>query len=286
MTEKDKATIIKEKLSEIHDLPSLPLAADSIMQAVLDDKSSALTIANAVSKDPAFATRILRVVNSAYYGFYRQITSIKEAVTLLGINEIKMMAMAITIYDLFKIKESRKYNRRTLWMHGVAVAYMADFFQKKMGRGLEEAYVAGLLHDIGKIVLDQFFPEETHQIMEEFQSCGNYLQAERNVMGLDHGELGYLVAERWNLPAEISIGIRYHHAEGGEMMVAPAAAIIYLSDFFSWQVGYVGSPDDAPKGNHLAEAMKGINLTEEQFGELTTSLKEGFKKLEAFLAAC
>lgn len=286
MIEKDKAAIIKARLQEIRDLPSLPLAADSITRAVLDENSNAQTIALSISKDPSFASRILRVVNSAYYGFYRQITSIKEAVALLGTNEIRMMAMAITVYDLFKVKESMKFNRKNLWMHGVAVAYMADYLQRMLRKGIEEAYVAGLLHDIGKVVLDQFFPDETHEILQLFEGSEmSYLEAEREVLGMDHGELGFLIAERWNLPAEITVGIRYHHATSGEIEVEPAAAIIHLSDYFAWQVGYVGSPDDPPKGGHLSECLKALGLEEDRVESLMVTLKEGFKKLEAFLAA-
>lgn len=278
---------IRMRLERVEDLPTLPEVADSITRVILDEDSSAADIAAIVSKDPAFASKILKVVNSAYYGFYRQINSIREAVSLLGFDEVKLMAMAISVLDLYKPKEANHLDRRKLWIHGVAVAYMADYLQRQLATRVQEAYIAGLLHDLGKFVIDQYFPEETEEMIDLFETQGiTALEAEREIFGLDHGEIGYLLAEKWNLPVPVSMSIRYHHALHGEIMVTPLAAMVYLSDYFTWKIGYVGSPFDPPKGEHLGEALKALGLTDKDFERFCGFLKEGFKRLEVFLATC
>ena len=234
---------VRARLKELDSLPSFPSVAENITRIALDDKSSAEDLAKAISHDQAFALKVLKTANSAYYGFYRQIASVREAVTLLGFDEIKLMSMAISVYDLYKSKNLTHFNRKDLWLHGISVAYVANDLQRNLGLRLEEAYVGGLLHDIGKVIMDEYLPAETKSLLTLSREHEiDYLEAEKKILGMDHGELAYLVAEGWNLPPEVSGGIRYHHADDSALKVTPLAAVIALSDFFSWQVGYGGSP--------------------------------------------
>ncbi len=220
----------KKKLMDINEISTLPQVMAKIMRIVTDENSCATDLAKEIAKDKSLTAKILKIVNSAYYGFYREIVKVSDAVVVLGFNEIKRLSLAMSVLDMFG-RNKQAEHRLALWNHSLACAAMSDILEREMAVKTHGAFTAGILHDIGKAVLDQYFPPmfAAVQVLVHEQSMQPY-EAERHLFGFDHADIGCWLSEKWNLPEELTEAIRRHHQPASIAEGAELARIICLAN--------------------------------------------------------
>ena len=215
LDERTRDLIQRRVLKRVNDIPSLPQFVIDTLKKLDDPKSSAQDVADKLSRDEGLVLRILRLANSAYYGLPRRITGVSEAISLLGFKTVKSIVLAASVYKFMDGSfTGYALDRGELWKHSVSVAFASRFLAKKI-KGLddEEAYVAGMVHDIGKIVLNdyvRFGYGIIAKLVEDDQVP--FMDAERQVLGFDHAQVGGLIMEQWNLPETYMLAARYHHS--------------------------------------------------------------------------
>lgn len=238
----------EELVSQLQDLPSLPAVVMQVYQMADDPNLHAQQLALEISKDQGFTTRLLRVANSAYYGMSRQVGTIEEAVVVLGMNTVKNLALIAATYPLFQ-RALIGYTPHVsgLWTHSMAVGLIAQTGTRSFDTPVRnEAFTAGLLHDVGKLVISSALPDWMGDLYEMVvhQSMPVHT-AERELFGFTHEEVGALLVERWKFPARIAALIRAHHqslATGDK-----ACALIEYADYCANQLGYMMNPDAPPE---------------------------------------
>lgn len=220
----------KKKLMEINEISTLPQVMARIMEIVTDETSCAADLASEITKDKSLTAKILKIVNSAYYGFYREIVKVSDAVVVLGFNEIKRLSLAMSVLDMFG-KNKRTQHRLQLWNHSFACAAMSDILEREWGLRNSGAFTAGLLHDIGKAVLDQYFPPmfAAVQVLAHENSLQEY-EAERRLFGFDHADIGSWLSEKWNLPQNLIEAIRCHHRPESARDEPELARVVYVAN--------------------------------------------------------
>ena len=203
------------RLKTIHKLPTLPTIAMEVNRLLLDHESPIDQLVTLLEKDPTLVMKILRLVNSSFYGFRSKVNNLRHAVTLLGYNTIRNAVISITVIDTLNLdKELKGFAVDSFWEHAIRVAVMSRYLSVKIGLlPAEDAFIAGLLHDIGKFVLANYFPQELAKTLtlakEENQT---FIQAEHSFAAWPHSHIGSYLAQRWMLPDELVQTIKGHHA--------------------------------------------------------------------------
>ncbi len=209
-----EASRVRQITERIMGLPTLPSVVAKMIELVDNPKTSAASLARLISTDQALTAKILKLANSPYYGFPREISTVNLAIVVLGFNTVKDMGLSISVLNAFKGREeSEHFDISKFWEHSIACAVAARFLARMFRyRIVGEAFVAGLLHDVGKVVLNQYLHPEFLRIMTEVhQNNVALLEAENTILGVDHARVGGWLAEKWNLPAPIAESITYHH---------------------------------------------------------------------------
>lgn len=246
-TEIDPKTLVQQAIKKVSTIATLPEITVKIIKTVEDPKSSAAQLHQIVSHDPALVTRILKVVNSAFYGLPGQIASIERAIVLLGLNAVKNIAVAASLGQLFRgVKLCEGFTAKDLWTHCIAVGVTARELAKQTKLPIaDEAFLAGLIHDIGILVSLQTAPEKLKLVCEKVKNeGGDFCAIERELTGVDHQMLGMGIAELWKFPRSCQLVAGHHHD--------PAA----LSDAHRTLVALVHVADVL-----CCQAAKGFNLT-------------------------
>jgi putative nucleotidyltransferase with HDIG domain len=196
----------------IEDLPTLPHVVSQVLEKTRNPDSDLDEVVRLISNDQALVSTYLRLVNSAFYGFNRRITTLKQAITLLGYRSVRNVVVNAGVVGIFRKRTFNTRHRRRLWDHsvacGVASRLLAEHEQYK---AREEAFTAGLLHDIGKVVIDQYAPRESAEIQSRVEGGLEPRVAEREVLGVDHARIGSWIADRWHLPKTLCEMIERHH---------------------------------------------------------------------------
>jgi HD-like signal output (HDOD) protein len=238
---KDPKVIVAEAIKKVATIATLPEVTSRIIKTVEDPRSSATQLHKIVAHDPALVTRILKVVNSSFYGLPGQIASIERAIVLLGLNAVKNIAVAASLGQLFRgVKLCDGFTAKDLWTHCVAVAVTSREISKAMRLTIaDEAFLAGMIHDIGLLVSLQTAPEQLQRVCAEVRK-GNldFCETERAITGVDHQMLGAGLAEMWKFPKACQVVARHHHdpvnlPEDYRMLVG----IIYTADTLCCQEG-------------------------------------------------
>lgn len=230
----DPQTKAAEIVRKVTTIATLPEVTSQIIKTVEDPKSTATQLHKIISHDPALITRILKVVNSAFYGLPGQIGSIERAIVLLGLNAVKNIAVAASLGQLFRGgRLSSEFAAKDLWTHCIAVGVAARDLAKNMKVPVaDEAFLAGMIHDMGILVALQQYPEKLRMVCDQAKASARpFCEIEREALGLDHQQLGAALAEHWKFPRSCQLVAGYHHrpqalSEQGRLLVT----LVYVAD--------------------------------------------------------
>ncbi|MDA8159114.1 MAG: HDOD domain-containing protein [Desulfobacteraceae bacterium] len=202
----------KEIIARLGDLPSLPTVAARINAEIESDAMSAKLLGAIISEDSSLTARILRLANSAFYGMPRQIASIERAVMVLGFDTVKNLALSLSIFSFFKAGKSPAIDVTGLWNHSLGVAVSARALIRRTNPKLaEQAFLLGILHDIGKVVLVSQALADLERVARLIQEGLSQGEAEVQVFGFTHQRLGALLAKEWKFPDCFASGVKLHH---------------------------------------------------------------------------
>ena len=205
---------LKESVYTTKELPTLPIVARQIMNASVEEDSFK-ALSNVIEKDPSLTMKLLGLANSALYGQQSQVGSVRRAVTVVGIEMLKRLALCAFV----KAAWGNDVQREHFWKHSMAVAFGTDWLSKHYEAiSADDAFCAGLLHDVGVLVLDTIFPEAYKKIEKRIVVINSRQEAEQEILGVDHTQAGAWFAERWQLPQNQIEGIAGHHSDSEDSM--------------------------------------------------------------------
>lgn len=222
------------------DLPAMPVVATKVMQLVEDDKATAAELAKIVASDPAVAARIMKISNSPLYGCQRQNQTLPGAIMLMGFNALKSLVVAAYLRDVFK---PVGLTEKMLWEHSFGSALAARIIASDIRVvNPEEAFLAGLMHDIGKLIMLHQDPQKFHLVIERYYNEGvRFEDAEKLVYPFTHAELGGCVLKKWNFPEVLVAAVSNHHTlsspDDEERNQRNLTAVVCLADLFCLKLG-------------------------------------------------
>ena len=282
----DRRTNKLEKIRLFVDkMPSLSTTVRKVLEICSRPDTVPNDLNRVISLDPVLAGQVLKLINSAYYSLMNKVTSLTRAIIMLGLNTVKNLALSTAIIrSVSQAKKSRALPIRAFWAHSIAVGVMAKLLAA--GRGLslaerEEYFVAGLLHDLGKIPIG----DEYTEVLARVETAQEPLvTVEQQVLGLDHEEVGAMIATKWKLNAVLTDAICHHHAP--ELAAAAhrdLVATVALADFYVclFDIGDAGNryPDPSRLGSLLAQCQ----LAWDDLVDLAASVEAEIRKAEIFL---
>jgi len=198
-------------LEDHKELASLPQTLAEVLRVTRDDNSSAQDLAEVLMRDPALTAKILRVVNSPFYGMSREVTTLTQAVVTLGIRAVSALALSTSIYDITGRWQST-IDRVRFWRHSLEVAIASRLIAEAIRYPRpEEAFVAGLLHDLGLLVLEKSFADKFANVWKQSPTGDELLELEENTWGTNHARVGQFLLEQWKIPGSICEAVGQHH---------------------------------------------------------------------------
>jgi putative nucleotidyltransferase with HDIG domain len=272
---------LKSKIiQDIKDLPPMPQVVIKIQHLISNLNSDTKQLAEIIESDQSIAAKVLKMANSAFYGMSGKISSIHQASLLLGYRTLgEIVTMAGASHLLSGKMTGYGYDPQELWKHSLSVAFASKMIaEMKKSSLIYEAHTAGLIHDVGKIILDRYVLENKREI-DDYMSREEktFLDAERNFFGFDHAEIASEICRSWHIPETISLAIKCHHrpsASNGDEL----SYILHLADYVA-TMGGIGYDDD----DFLYEAEKGamdfVGLSQEEVGNMMPKVLEAVEQI-------
>ena len=257
-------------------LPTLPSVIQRLNSLSENDKSSIQEMARIVSSDQVLSARILRLANSPSYGFYR-VSTIANAMILLGVNVVKGLALSSSMFSHIKAESIG------LWEHSLGVGVAANLLARKLNLPeCEEIATAGLLHDIGKVIVSLKCPEAEQEILELVRSRSLYImEGERSIIDTDHAEVGGWLAHYWYLPEKLSEPITCHHDVAKSEQHRVKTAVVHIADVIIKASGFGSGGDEfVPPVQELAWST--LNLNESVLEELINEVENKLVEVKNF----
>ncbi|HVN22886.1 MAG TPA: HDOD domain-containing protein [Syntrophorhabdales bacterium] len=271
---------VRAKVERTNAIPTIPLVIKKILMAVENPSTSPAAVSKLVSSDPALTARVLKVINAAMYGFVARISSVNQAVVLLGMNLVRALLLGISMFEMME------QAAMGLWKHSLGCAIIAKMLAQKKGMfDPEEASVAGLLHDIGKVVLSVQYPKEYQAAVAAAQEKSVFLtETEAEIFGMSHATAGAYFANTWRLPKFLVESIRSHHLPPLTKSFPVHAATVHMADVLvkAYNVGYSGDPF-VPAVH--ATAWELFNLNEAQMKDLFSEISDLLAQVDDFFKA-
>ncbi len=223
---------IEELFERDNQLATLREIFYRLNEAIHDPDCSFDDIGEIISLDPALTTRLLRIVNSAFYGFSTQVETVTHALTIIGTDQLHQLVLASSVLRQFKGIPQRLINLDSFWRHSISCGLAARSIAALSGEyNVERFFVAGLLHDIGRLVMCQKAPDQMRDVLERVQESGESLwKEERNTFGFDHADVGRRLLKGWFLPERLEESVAFHHCPGKAKNYAEEAAVTNLAN--------------------------------------------------------
>jgi putative nucleotidyltransferase with HDIG domain len=225
-------TAWKSALAKVRSFPTLPAIVNKVTELTGQPDTSAKDIEGVIGKDQALTAKLLRLVNSPFYGFPHRITTISRAVGIIGFEALRNLVFSTSVIHLFKSDESPTFRPVDFWKHSLGTALAAKGLAWRLGeRQVEEYFVGGLIHDIGKLVHHEYFAEPFHQAGRMALEQGRLLRdAEEEVLRFTHDQTGGFLLAQWNLPPNLIAMAAHHHAPGEARQYQREAGVVHLAD--------------------------------------------------------
>ncbi len=267
-----------QQIDRIRELPTLPAIVLKVNQMLQDLETTADQLSRVIETDQSMAVKILKLVNSSFYGFKSTISSINTAVIILGFNTIQHAVVSLSVMKSFsRLKNLKRLNIQDFWQHSLAVAviskYLADHVDKTLS---SDCFTAGLLHDIGKLILAEYFPEHFEKIwLTAVESAISFVDAEKMENTVNHAEIGAYLSKKWLLPQSLTDAIRHHHSAFSSNH--RASTIIGMADFL------VNTCQPSPEGRF--ELPAGLPDTPAFLLTQLQTLSEWYSRLQGEIAS-
>lgn len=285
-TETDK--FIASAIANLGEIATLPEVTVKIIQIVENPKSTARDLHEVIKNDPALSTRLLKVVNSAFYGLPGQIASVDRAIVLLGLSAVKNIAIAASMTQMFNAGRGVEgFSGTEIWRHSLAVAVGCRLLSAAQGHPpVEESFLAGLIHDLGLLVERQVFPQKIGEVIARHASDGGaFCDLEKEMIGADHGAFGMALAQKWRFPMNLCMAIGYHHRP---MDLAPVnrhlSVLVRVADVMACKSG-IGFCATAANEDYEEELLTLLKLDQAAVDEASAKLPEQVAMTESIFSS-
>ena len=279
-------TNIDDIINGIDTLKPIPPVAAQIMALAEDEYSSMSDIADLIVHDPSITASLLKICNSAYFGLTRQIESVRDAITLLGMDQIIELILLNGTAENFKDEpDGYGLGEGELWHHAVLSAHVAKVLAENTGRTSNKhlIFTAALLKDIGKIIMGRYVAFSYEKINILVHSKGySFNEAEKEIIGMNHEELGARIGKKWRFGDKLIYMIRNHHMTDETCRNDPETALIYLADIVCMMIGF-GTSLDGLAYRFYGEVLDRMNLTEKDLQNVIFDTGESRQKIEKLL---
>jgi putative nucleotidyltransferase with HDIG domain len=280
-------SLVDKILRKVAQLPPFPVVVQRALQLVANPNSSAQDVVDVIQFDQSITADVLRLCNSAYFSLQRKVHSLREALVLIGFNQLFEIILSRQSSHLFS-KASTGYDlqRGELWRHSVASSLLSGIICKRLGRQPSPVlFTAALLHDIGKVILSEFvkdYFEEIRKLVHE--KAVSFSDAEKEILGIDHAELGGRITEEWKFPKVIVSSVRYHHAPFSCPEEDETVKLTHLCDVVAMLTG-IGGGSDGLFYRSPEEILNHYRLNEEDIERFVMRLDDQFRQVKELLNA-
>jgi len=279
-------------VSGITNLPTPPIVFTQIQKVLNNPNTSAFDVAAILQEDAAMSAKVLKITNSAYYGLSREIESVRQAVVIIGMEAVKNLVLSASVFDMFSRQKIDHEFEDYFWRHSLATAFAARLLSRRMNANMsldpEAGFSAGLLHDIGKMVIVVYLPDLYQKVIsaktQKPQSPDHAIESE--VLGYSHSQIGAVLGEHWRLPAKLVGAISSHHdpqtiPEDGNGL----PCLVHLANYLA-TLTFDFDPEE--KGAYIEPTRPGtlaaFDMTEGDIAAFVPCLQEEYLKAETFIS--
>ncbi len=280
-----------ELLEKLSDIPTLPIVASKVNELINNPNSSSADIAGVLKKDQVLTAKVLKLINSPYYGIPSEVTDVQRALAYLGFNTLAQLVLGLSVFSLFPAEQNEDFPLIDFWRHALATAVCSEVIAKKIKYAKpEECFTCGLLHDIGKVVMYQIAkPMLVEVVREAKEKKCSFVEAESNLDVPGHTFLGEHIAAKWGLPQVIRSAIRYHHLDVREAStilpnIKPSIYIVSLANSIAVSLG-IGHSGDYSDGGLKPYMYESLGLKPKDIEAIKEKTLEEMKKAGSFLSS-
>lgn len=278
-------------LDKLNDIPTLPVVASQVNELINNPNSSSADIARVLKKDQVLTAKILKLINSPYYGIPSEVTDVQRALAFLGFNTLAQLVLGLSVFSLFPGEGTEEFPMLPFWRHALGTAVCAEVIAKRVKYPKpEECFTCGLLHDIGKIVMHEVARDMFMSVIRKAREGKmSFAQAESELDVPNHSFLGEYIAAKWGLPAVIRSAIRYHHIDVRNAAtilpgVKPSIYIVALANALVVEMG-IGHSGDYSNGGLQPFMYEALGLKADDLAQIKAQTQEEMKKAGSFLSA-
>jgi HD-like signal output (HDOD) protein len=233
-------------VSKIEQLPTLPIVSQKIMELMADGETSFQDIVKVVENDQSLALKILKIANSSFYGSLSKISSLEHAMVKLGMNEVKSIVLGVSVHDFFSSPSNGIFDRARFWKHAIVCGQVAKYLGMYYKIGNDDTlFLSGLIHDMGKVVLDEYFHEDFLAIIGYIDAHKSpFSKAEKAITGTTHYQIAAKLLNQWKFPKQVIMQVLYHHAPWTDKTYETNSIMVYLANIITKLAGYTCHPTE------------------------------------------
>jgi HD-like signal output (HDOD) protein len=226
---------LRDFVKDIKNLPTIPLVASEILNLFNDDALSLEKLETIIERDPAISAKILSVSNSAFFGFHVTTDALSSAMMRIGFSIVKNVALAISLMTILDDgKRGKAFDYKRIFNHSVSVGFTASLISKNLKLKItDEPLMIGMLHDLGYLVLNRYYPEKYEEVLFAFEKEKTLLDSEKKVLGFTHTDIGMWLAEEWKLPDSVQDVNLFHHTPSAAKRNGKQVALIHIADYLT-----------------------------------------------------
>ncbi|MCL5991599.1 MAG: HDOD domain-containing protein [Bacteroidetes bacterium] len=267
-------------VDKIADFPTLPTIYTSLLEVLSNSRSTVQDVADIILNDQSSTLKILKLVNSVFYGLQSRVDTISQAIFYIGFSEIKNIVLTLSVIDVFSNTKSLTYfNLVDFWKHSIAVGIVSRKIAKLIGiKNTENYFLAGIVHDIGKLFFINTFSEEYNKVVK--YALDNKLiiwEAENKIYGFNHMDIGEMLADKWQLPATINHAIKYHHSKDIGSGTPETTLCVHIADIIA-RIMELGNPGDNLVYPPSQEVWEILNIPPDTFAKMYNSIISEYRQ--------